>query len=565
RYGYHFHFNWRRILDSGGYVGSIPVSDKNVRVKQIAVVAAGPIASFLTGLVALAAFFWLVSIHWQGNWRWVAFNAAIGLYYSVVNLVPVGYCDGTMLLNLVLWTRHGRELLNRVAFERLREDAQTAHDQADFEKQASLHEDALQQARTDSDRLMMAASYQGLGHALLAQDEWHKAEEAFRVCLQFQAEVAALPALAGNVWSGLHMACVKRHRVTEAEQAYTSAVAVLEARKKDRANLPVTRAILAQVYYHGDKFEEALNESKASQKLLPAKGDWNLLRAKLLIRQARCELRLGMVEDGLGTARRASDLLRSGQIRTARGNAAAEELGALADGLWESGWLTEAEEAMRHAIEGLESGGAKTTAARHRIKLAAVLRHTGRPKEAARALPFETGLSTALRRSLLAERARLHLESGRPSDALADSQELLSLWQAEGGDGAAEIAAAKSLLAQACLDAGGYEQARALSHKAREVLAARHHPEAAACLLTEALARWRTGWEMPACIAEVRQLVQSDALLTDAEKARFLESEARRALRHGCFGEAEALRGTVPAEPRQMQAAATVSFAEISN
>jgi tetratricopeptide (TPR) repeat protein len=563
RYGYHFHFNWRRLLDSGGYVGSIPLSEKNVRMKQIAVVAAGPIASFLTGLVALAGFFCLASIRWQGNWRWVAFNAAIGLYYTVANLVPVGYCDGTMLLNLVLWTRHARELLNRVAFERLREDAQTANDQADFEKQAALHEEALRQARAGSDRLMMAASYQGLGHALLAQDEWHKAEEAFRACLEFQTEVAALPPLAGNVWSGLHTACVKRHRSAEAEQAYASAVAVLETRKKDRAHLPVTLAILAQVHDHGGKIPEALEESKASQKLLPAKGDWNLMRAKLLIRQARCELRLGMVEEGLATAQRASELLRSNRISAARRNAAAEELGALAGGLWESGRASEAEEAMLRGIELLEAGGAATTAARYRIKLASVRRHTGRPHEAAKVLPAERNLSDALRRSLLAERARLHLESGRPADALADSRELLALWQVEGGDAAAEIAVAKGLLAQACLDAGGYEQARVLARKAGEVLAACHHPEAASCLLTQALARWRTGWEIPACIGEVRQIVQSDGFATEAERTRFLETEARRAVRHGRFAEAEALRGRAPAVPLCTPSAVPASFVEV--
>ena len=565
RYGHHFQFNWRRLLDSGGYVGSIPLSDKNVRLKQIAVVAAGPIASLLTGLAALTGFLWLASIHWQGNWRWVAFNAAIGLYYAVVNLAPVGYCDGTMLLHLVLWTRHGRELLNRVAFERLREDAQTANDQADFEKQASLHEDALQQARAESDRLMMAASYQGLGHALLAQEEWHKAEEAFRACLEFPAEVAALPALAGNVWSGLQMACVKRHRGTEAEQAYASAVAVLEARKKNRANLPVTRAILAQAHFHAGRIQEALNECRASQKLLPSKGDWNLMRAKLLIREARCELHLGMVEDGLSTARRASELLRSGRISAARRNAAAEELGALADSLWESGQAAEAEEAMHRGIELLESGGAAATAARYGIKLASMLRHTGRPKEAARVLPTEPSLATVLRRALLAERTRLHLESGRPNDALADSQELLGLWQAEGGEAATEIAIAKSLVAQACLDAGGYEQARVLAQKAGEALTACHHPEGATCLLTQALARWRTAGERPACIGEMRRLVQSDALLTDAEKTRVLETEARRALRHGCFGEAEALRGTIRAEAPGTQVSAPASFAAILN
>jgi hypothetical protein len=39
QYGYSFHIQWNRLLETGGYMGSVPTSNGYMRLQQIAVVA----------------------------------------------------------------------------------------------------------------------------------------------------------------------------------------------------------------------------------------------------------------------------------------------------------------------------------------------------------------------------------------------------------------------------------------------------------------------------------------------------------------------------------------------
>ncbi len=55
-HGYQFHFEWKRLLASGGHVAAIPSGGAHVRLQLIAVIAAGPTASLLNGLLMFAAF-----------------------------------------------------------------------------------------------------------------------------------------------------------------------------------------------------------------------------------------------------------------------------------------------------------------------------------------------------------------------------------------------------------------------------------------------------------------------------------------------------------------------------
>ena len=553
RYGFQFHFNWQRLLDTSGYMGAVPASETNLRLRQIAIVAAGPIASMLAGLVFLALFFGMLDAHWQGYLRIVAYNAAIGLYYGVANLVPLGYSDGSMLFHLILGTRPGHQLLGNVMMARIQEDADACHNQADFEKETDLRQKALQKAvdAGAGNEMAIATCHQYLGHARVAAEDWRGAEREFRRCLAFEAECAGQPLLAANAWSGLQKACVERHRAAEAKLAYTTAVALIESRQKnrDRVGLAVTHVMLAQVHLRAGSLERAQEEAGAGLKILPSGQERLLLRAMLYAVRAQSELGQTFVDSGLASATRAADILRSGQIPPGRRNLAWDDLGELGEGLWEAGQPAAAVELMHESIDRLETGEAAATAARYRIKLAGMLRHLGRLEEASRLLPAETGLADLSRRLLLAERARHHLAAARPTEALADSQELLLLWHAEPSDAAPEIAAAKCLLAQACLDAGGWEQAEALARKAAEALAPGPSPEAAACLVTRALARWRGAREWtPSFIAQARNLIETDPLLTPSAKARFLEAEARRLERHGRPDDAEALRESTPAQ-----------------
>src|SRR5581483_8404115 len=56
-WGYQIRFDWKRLLDSNGYMGAVPTSEERLVLNQIAITAAGPAASFITGLLLLLTFF----------------------------------------------------------------------------------------------------------------------------------------------------------------------------------------------------------------------------------------------------------------------------------------------------------------------------------------------------------------------------------------------------------------------------------------------------------------------------------------------------------------------------
>jgi tetratricopeptide (TPR) repeat protein len=532
--GFQFRFDLGRLFESGGYTGAIPVSDRNLRINQIAVVAAGPAVNALTCLALLAVFYSLPGTAWQSWWWVVSFNAVIAGVMAVGNLIPLGYCDGTMLLHLILWTPAGRLLLDRQRLLQMALEADECHGRADFDKEIELKETMLQRSLAfgQDNAFMIAACHQGLGTAYGVVDDWPAAEFQYRKCLECQAEVAGSPALAGNVWSGFFRVAVRRHHISAAGPACASVVAILEKQKTSGAEVTgpaVTFTMLAQAHLYNGDFQAALGEIGQALNSLPGGPNSISLRAHVLRYKAVCHLHLGEIETGLDVARSAADLFRSPETPAARRNLAWEDIADLGDELWPTGQSTLPIELMREGVAHLESGGAASTAGRYRVKLAAMLRQCGLADEARRELPAEPAQPPNLRRAFLAERAELRLLANRPDLAMADCRELVDLWRAHPYAPAPEIASAEGLLARACLAAGEFVEAEALAKGAYELLAAWQHPDAADCLVTLALARAQSSGEASADrIAEAFRLIDTAALLAPAEKARLKEAETVR-------------------------------------
>jgi tetratricopeptide (TPR) repeat protein len=537
-HGYQFHFQWKRLLQSGGHVASVPSGGTHLRLRYIIMIAAGPAASLLNGLLMLAVFVSLPGTRWQSYWWIPALISVMGIFDGLFNLVPVGYSDGSMLFHLILWTRHGKALLNQIQALQIQEEADACHKRADFEKEVELREAALLRAQQggEGSAVAIALCHQALGHARLAVEDWSGAEASQRSCLGFEAECALHPPLAANAWLGLQRACLERHHVAEVGRAYAGAVRIIEGRKKnrDKIGLAVTQTMLAQVHLRAGGFDKALQEIAEALRILPGGRDRLMLRATLYSTQAECELGLGSVERGTAAARQAADILRSDKLPATDRNLGWDELGELGERLWRWGQDELAVELTREAIEQLELGGAAATAAQYRIKLSAALRQLGELEEVWRWLPKEGELSTGSRRCLLAERARLQLAAGRTQEAVADSRELLGLWQAAPHNPVMETAVAEALLAEAYLEAGEYTQSETLARRAGEVLTPWRHFEAAACLITLALAHWRATSEWTAAaMDESRRLIEADPLLSPAAKTRILETQAARVERYG--------------------------------
>jgi len=531
---FQFRFDPARLFESGGYMGAVPVSDRNLRLYETTVVAAGPATNALTCLVLLAVFFSLPGTAWQ-QWWWIAsFNAVIAGVMAVSNLIPVGYCDGSMLFHLILWTPAGRLLLDRKRVTQLGEEADEFHAQAAFDKEIEVKEAMLKRSLAfgQDNAFMIAACHQMLGTAYSLVEDWPAAELHYRKCLEFEAEIAANPALASNVWSGLQKACIRRQHVAAAGPVYASAVAILEKRKAGvggPARPAVTHAMLAQVHLRNGSFKTALGEIEEGLKLLPRSSSSLFLRGHLLRCEAVCRLQLGEIDAGLAAARAAADLYRSSEVPLDRRNLAWENIADLGDELASAGLSALAIDLLREGIAHLESGGAAFVAALYRIKLASVFGQLGRMDEACAELPTERTLSPAMRRAFLAERARLLMVSDRADLAVADCRELVALWRAHSCTPAPEIASAEALLAEACLAAGDHGEAAALAAQASDVLGPWQHPDAASCLITIALARSSSASDgSSALIDEAFRLIDGAALLGPVEKARMRECETAR-------------------------------------
>jgi tetratricopeptide (TPR) repeat protein len=534
-HGRQFHFDWKRLFSSTGFVSSASLTGGNLRSKLIAEVAGGPAAALLGALVMAAAFLSLPGTRWQAVWWIPGYLSVIFLWDGIANLIPLGYCDGSMLFHLILGTPAGRALINLSALGQVREEAESLRGQADFGKAAELWSAALDRARACGERNAFAIAFchERLGYARHLSGDWPAAEADFRKCLGFEAECAAHTPLLVNCRSLLHEIAFERHHGAEAGRAYTCALAALEQRRKDRDRGRVGRSIsgvmISRAHFHAGAFQKALEEAQAVLRILLSGRERILLRAEACTLLARAQFALGAGTLARISAAEAAESLRSPDIPPGRRNLAWNDLARFGDSLWRLGETEMAAGLMADAIAHLEDGGAVPTAARYRIKLASVHRQLGHLDEAWKCLPQAGGLPDFCHRSLLAERARLYLAAARPEDAIADCQRLLPLWRSD----PVETALVESLLAEALLDAGDAAQGVVLARRAADVLGPWQHCEAANCLLTLALAQWHAEGEWsPEYVDKAWQLIELDSLLHRAGKRRLLAAQSARLKRH---------------------------------
>lgn len=99
-----FRFNPVALLAMGGGAGVVPTRVGEPKSFQIAMVAAGPVMSAITGFVGLWMAFAVPASAWQNQWFLLAMFATISLETAVLNLVPLrtamGYSDGARILQL---------------------------------------------------------------------------------------------------------------------------------------------------------------------------------------------------------------------------------------------------------------------------------------------------------------------------------------------------------------------------------------------------------------------------------------------------------------------------------
>ena len=520
---YRIRFNIARLFETGGYIGAAPTSEDHLRGYEIAILIAGPAMNALTCLASIALFVALPGTPYQSWWGPLSVLATVAGVMTVVNLTPLGYCDGSMLYHLILNTKRGRLLLQRKRVIRLEQEAEQAKAEANFQRELELKREMLERSLAfgADNAFAIAASYQALGSAYSRIEDWPLSFDNYSKALAYEGEMAAVPGVAANAWSGLHLAATRRGMLAAAGRAYAHAIRILEKQKRNgghRTGNDLTWAMIAQAHARNQAHDNAISAAEAGIKCAPADSS---LRPFLLGLQAVCRIQAGDTRAGTALAEAAADRYRSVKNDVTRRNLDWEDLADLGANLWRAGDAPTAERFLREGIHQLEACGARQVAAQHRITLAALLRETGRHGEGFAELPAEADLTATSLRAYLAERVALHLANGRPDRAAKEAHELLALWRAHECAPEVEIACAGALLGRALLADEDLLGAEAVALQAADVLGPMKHPDAATCLVTIALARSRGNGEKTddMLVAAFREIDEA-ILLCPAEKER---------------------------------------------
>jgi hypothetical protein len=113
--GWHFEFRALDIVSFLGAAAVVPADMHNFRRRKFVQVAAGPIASLITGVLAVEAILRAPGHLWAAEWRVIAYFATISLVVAFLNFIPFklgsAYSDGAKLYQLRgdgLWADYHR-------------------------------------------------------------------------------------------------------------------------------------------------------------------------------------------------------------------------------------------------------------------------------------------------------------------------------------------------------------------------------------------------------------------------------------------------------------------------
>jgi hypothetical protein len=100
-----FQFLPAKFLSAGGATALVPTNLEQSRWKEICMIAAGPLASLFTGLIAMAAAVTTIGRSYEQYWELFALIATISLVGFAVNLIPFRpealYSDGAQIYQLL--------------------------------------------------------------------------------------------------------------------------------------------------------------------------------------------------------------------------------------------------------------------------------------------------------------------------------------------------------------------------------------------------------------------------------------------------------------------------------
>jgi Zn-dependent protease len=103
-----FRFHPAGLLSFPGAVGVAPVNLKDLKLRRIAVCAAGPLVSLVLAVVTAGATFAAKGHQWEPYWHFLAYLSTFSLLGFIVNLIPIQpdgqYSDGARIYQMMAGT-----------------------------------------------------------------------------------------------------------------------------------------------------------------------------------------------------------------------------------------------------------------------------------------------------------------------------------------------------------------------------------------------------------------------------------------------------------------------------
>jgi len=517
--GYRVRFIWTGLLLLGGYMGAVPGSGvRRFRMKQMIVIAAGPFTSLTSGAILLAIFYQLPGTQLADLWQVVAMGSVAGFYLGVVNLLPLGYCDGTMLAHLGVRTRRGEELLT-ILLRGAPASGQVSEEHS-YEDQIAARRQALQELLDSPapDPAQVGAHYISLGSVELAAQQWRDAEPYLVQGLKLLPEGVS-PTTEASAWECLQILRTASFDRTGADQAYRKALDILLPMAAASSD-PQLRLGIAGLHARAHAWEAALKE--IHEVLASCCGD-ELHKGVALRYKAEALLYTGHTEAGLRDAEAAA-----ASFRAQTGVSASHNLGVLGGSLWQAGHIEEAVSLLTECIVRLEAGGPNPLAVTYRLFLAEVFRADGRVARAACMLPRRDLVPEHALASYYRRRGEIRLRGGKISESVRDLVRHVAIYEETTPPDPVDVAAARLALAEALVVAGDIDEAERLARQAHEVLAPTGHPAFADACITLAIVEWRRDGSAGEWVDSALHRWETDTFLLPFVRIMDMETAAAR-------------------------------------
>ncbi|WP_263367720.1 M50 family metallopeptidase [Edaphobacter bradus] len=293
-----FRFLPAKIFALDGATGVVPTTLEHFRSHQLCMIAAGPAASLIGGLLALGAALTAPGNSWEPAWHFLARIATLSLLASILNLIPFraknSYSDGAQIYQLLSkgpWGDYHRAL-SIVASTLVTPLRPRDYDIEAIQRAAAC---IAQGQRGLLLRLHASSYYLDRGQITEATQSLAEAEAIYRDSAQ-------------NISAELHTAFVFRTAFLRRDAAAARLWwQRMEAKNPTRFNVDywLARSALCWVEHHLDEAQEAWHKAFALAQQLPKAGayEYDRYRATLLWRALDQSLSARLTQDQPTTTR----------------------------------------------------------------------------------------------------------------------------------------------------------------------------------------------------------------------------------------------------------------------